>query len=78
MAKVFEKCDVRYSLCGEGYELRRARERTGGTMTRAAFLCGWSTQYQWKLENGEVNSVCEETKRLIERALAVMAGEGCV
>jgi len=63
--------DKRYEV--DGRELMRKRlKHNGCTLERFAYLCGWTSAYQWKLENGAVKTVCEEAKNLIEGALEIL------
>lgn len=45
------------------------REKAGVSKAEFARRCGWSRSYQTKLENGEYNSMSEETKRIIVEEL---------
>jgi len=73
--EIVQRYDVRYCLVDDGDALRRARLELGGTLVRMAFLCNWSPQYHWKLENGEVKTLTEETALKIVAAVERLAGE---
>jgi transcriptional regulator with XRE-family HTH domain len=64
---IFKLHDKRYEL--NGAALKEARARAQLTLKEVANKCGWSIQYQWRLENGLVQFVCEATKNVIECAL---------
>lgn len=72
---VVQRYDVRYCLIDDGDALRQARLKFGGTLIRMAFLCNWSPQYHWKLENGEVKTLTEEAALKIVAALTRLAEE---
>jgi len=67
MSEMFTPCDTRYEVDGDA--LRIARERRDITQKRFAYLCGWSSTYQWKLERGHVSTICQDTVDLINKAL---------
>ncbi len=64
---MFTLVDTRYKINSE--KLQHAREETGLNMSEFAYACGWSPQYQWKLENRRVDAVSEATKNVIEDVL---------
>ena len=64
---MFKLIDQRYQI--DGRKLARARHETGRNMSEFAYLCGWTPQYQWMLENDRVDTVSEGTKKVIEGAL---------
>lgn len=64
---MFELVDTRYRV--DGRKLARAREKAGLNQSEFAFSCGWTSGYQWQLENGRVDTVGEATKNVIEDVL---------
>jgi len=66
-SNIFSTHSIRYAVDGDA--LTDAREEQGFNQSSFAALCGWSPTYQWKLENGEVESVCQETVDIIMRSL---------
>lgn len=64
---MFKLVDTRYKIDSE--KLRLAREKKNLNQSEFAFACGWSPQYQWRLENFYVESVSEATKNVIEDVL---------
>ena len=65
---MFKLCNQQYKL--DSKALTRSRlDNTDMSIKRMAALCGWSYTYQWQLENGFVETVSEETKRVIEEVL---------
>ena len=62
--RMFELTDKRYKI--DGGKLARAREKTGLNQSEFAYSCGWTSGYQWQLENGRVDTVSEATKNVIE------------
>lgn len=60
----FKLVDTRYRV--DGRELAWTREGLGLNQSQFAYACGWSSGYQWQLENGRVDSVSEATKNVIE------------
>ncbi len=64
---MFTLVDTRYKI--DSRKLRLAREKIGLNMSEFAYACGWTPQYQWKLENSRVNAVSEATKNVIAGVL---------
>lgn len=64
---MFTLVDTRYKI--DSRKLRLAREETGKNQSEFAYACGWTPQYQWRLENDYVDSVSEATKNVIEDVL---------
>jgi len=62
---LFKLQDMRYTFDPD--ELKRARVAAGLTLKEFAFECGWTLQYQWRLENGFAETVCEATKKMVEK-----------
>ena len=52
---MFKLVDKRYSF--DGGELWSARDEAEITQVEFATFCGWSAQYQWRLENGLVETI---------------------
>ena len=59
-AKLAEK---RYTYNGE--DLTIAREKAGYSQAELGELCGWSRQYQYKLERPGEHIVSEDTIRIL-------------
>lgn len=64
---MFTLVDTRYKI--DSRKLQLAREGINLNMSEFAYECGWSPQYQWKLENDYVPAVSEATKNVIEDVL---------
>jgi len=64
---MFKLTDTRYRI--DGRKLQLVREKMGLNMSEFAYACDWTCAYQWQLENGRVESVCEATKNVIEDVL---------
>jgi len=64
---MFKLVDKRYKV--DGRLLAQAREKKNMNMSEFAYACDWSPQYQWQLENGRVESICEATMHVIEDVL---------
>lgn len=64
---MFKLVDTRYKI--DGRKLARARERAGLNQSECAYSCGWTSGYQWQLENDRVDTVGEATKNVIEDVL---------
>lgn len=64
---MFKLVDTRYKI--DGRKMARARERVGLNQSEFAFSCGWTSGYQWQLENDRVDTVGEATKNVIEGVL---------
>lgn len=64
---MFKLVDTRYKI--DGRKLVRAREGTGLNQSEFGYACGWTSGYQWQLENDRVDTVGEATKNVIEDVL---------
>ena len=64
---MFELVDTKYKI--DSRKLQLAREKSGYNMSQFAYACGWTTGYQWQLENDRVDAVSEATKNIIEDVL---------
>ena len=64
---MFELIDHRYKL--DCFALSDAREALDLTRGEFAHACGWSYQYQWRLEAGMYETISESTKNVIEDVL---------
>ena len=64
---MFKLIDERYELNGDA--LKKARVQRGLDLGQFAYVCGWSRQYQWALENEVSDTVSSSCKATIERAL---------
>lgn len=64
---MFTLVDTRYKI--DSRKLQLAREGISLNMSEFAYACGWTPQYQWRLENDYVNAVSEATKNVIEDVL---------
>ena len=61
---LFTLIDKRYKI--DGRKLAQAREAKEMNMSEFAYACDWSPQYQWQLENGRIDSICEATMNVIK------------
>lgn len=68
---MFKLKDQRYAV--DGSALRDERKRLGVKVSVFADACGWSAAYQYKLERGEIETVSESTKCVIECTLRKIA-----
>ena len=50
-------------------DIYEARKKCELNLRQFSDVCGWSAQYQWKIENGKVNTINETAKCAIERCI---------
>jgi len=65
--ELFKVHDIRYSI--DATKLRLVRKHFALKQQTFAHLCGWSRQYQQRLENGKVVTVSEATANVLSAVI---------